>query len=85
MLAAYEKYRNLALDGMATQSSTFRESRAERATDGNADGIFAHNSCSMTENEHDPWWMITFNNNILVYTVDIANRADCCGMLLTLS
>ena len=70
---------NLALEGIASQSSQHGRGYARKAIDGNTDGNFFHGSCTHTSDNNDPWWMITFKNMILVDEVIIANRADCCG------
>ena len=70
---------NLALEGIASQSSQYGSGYARKAIDGKTDGNFSHGSCTHTSHNNDPWWMITFKNMILVNEVIIANRADCCG------
>ena len=72
-------WRNHALKGIASQMSTLGENTAVRGVDDNADNIIAHNSCSVTHNENDPWWMVTFHNVIQVIEVAIASAQN--GML----
>lgn len=62
-----------ALKGIASQISTLREYKAQLAMDGNADNILAHNSCSVTDNETDPWWMVTFGDIVRFYGVEIVS------------
>ena len=64
---------NHVLEGIASQISTLGENKAERAVDGSADNIYAHNSCSATHKETDPWWMFTFNYVILFSDVAIVS------------
>jgi len=77
-----ELEKNLALDGIAIQSSTYQSSNAQRAIDGKPDANFHHGSCSQTSRENDPWWRVTFKRLLLVKEVTIVNRADCCGELV---
>ena len=70
---------NVALEGSATQSSSYYNNKAQWAIDGNTDGVYDHRSCTHTKKEKNPWWMVTFRKKIMVYEVIITNRADCCG------
>ena len=63
---------NHAYRGVARQSSTFRNSFANKSIDGKLD----QSSCSMTKFESNPWWSVTFINVMQVHMVTIA------GMLL---
>ena len=70
----------------ARQSSNQIELRASapKAVDGNADGIFGHNSCSKTIRDTSyisVWWRVQLYRLIQVDGVVITNRADCCGEL----
>ncbi|XP_077341326.1 fucolectin-like [Lithobates pipiens] len=59
--AQCQSYRNVALQGRATQSSILTlvehgyQSPAINAVDGNQDSYFYHGSCSHTNNELSPW------------------------------
>ena len=75
---------NIARQGVATQSQVpllKAKGAARYAIDGNTDGIFAKRSCTQTSRVNDPWWMVTFTDDILMTDVIITNRADCCGEL----
>jgi len=74
-----ELWKNLAIDGTAKQSSTYENSTAHRANDGNPDSNYYHGSCSHTWYETDPWWTVTFKRLVLVNEVILVNRGDCCG------
>ncbi|KAI0208186.1 hypothetical protein LSAT2_007133 [Lamellibrachia satsuma] len=74
--------KNLAREGIATQSTTFGGYSASFAIDGNADSNFDHRSCSKTNGETRPWWMVTFKNLVLVQDVVIVNRAGEYGARL---
>ena len=75
--------KNLARLGVATQSSTSSKGHARNAIDGNLDGVFSHNSCTLTSASTNPWWKVTFNDLILFHEVIVTNRADCCGTILS--
>ena len=75
--------KNLARQGVATQSSTSSNGLARYAIDGNADGDFMHHSCSHTSESTNPWWKVTFKDEILLDHIIITNRADCCGTFLS--
>ena len=78
-----EFWRNIALNGNATQVSTRAGTKPEFAIDGNIDGDMSHKSCIRTDTYQDyPWWKVTFKYHILVREVIIVNRALCCGKLL---
>ena len=77
-----ELWENLAIEGIATQSSNYENSTAQQANDGNPDPNYHHGSCSHTRYETDPWWRVTFKRVVLVKEVIIVNRADHPGMLI---
>ena len=70
---------NFALEGTAAQSSTYVGHGANLAIDGNADSNFDHKSCSHTNMNLRPWWMVTFKKMVLVRDVVIVNRAGLAG------
>jgi len=72
-------YINVAENGVASQSSTGWNGVADRAIDGNADSNYWGDSCSHTGDINDGWWKLDFDEDILVNSVIIYNRADCCA------
>ncbi|MEU2431585.1 discoidin domain-containing protein [Streptomyces sp. NPDC007861] len=68
---------NLALGRPAEQSST--QGAAERANDGNVDGIWGHGSVSHTLQEQQPWWQVDLGNTQELGSVTVWNRVDCCA------
>ena len=74
---------NLARLGVATQSSTLANGPARYAIDGNVDGVYSHHSCTYTTPSTNPWWKLTFSDEVLLDEVIITNRADCCGTCLS--
>jgi len=70
---------NVAADGTPSQSSTGSNGLADRAIDGNTNGDYSANSCTHTGDTTDGWWRLDFAENILIGSVIIYNRQDCCG------
>ena len=82
VLFLLELWKNLATEGIATQSCNYQNSTAHQSNDGNPDGDYHHGSCSsQTYPQTDPWWRVTFKGLVLVKEVIIVNRADYYGML----
>ena len=52
------------------------------AINGNADVQFEQNSCSHTDIQNEPWWIVTFKYHIIVSEVLIANDDDDDGKVL---
>ena len=89
-MAGYKKFESITANGRVSQSSVYHISsslplNAEKATDGNVDGILGHLSCAMTMKENYPWWKVVFNDVTRVNGVYIAGRTDCCRKCLTYS
>ncbi|MFI6896868.1 discoidin domain-containing protein [Streptomyces sp. NPDC050256] len=72
---------DLALDAPTEQSST--QGPAERAVDGNTDGIWGHSSVTSTLQESQPWWQTDLGRVTDIGEVVLWNRVDCCGERLT--
>uniref|UniRef100_A0A672LFG1 Fucolectin tachylectin-4 pentraxin-1 domain-containing protein n=1 Tax=Sinocyclocheilus grahami TaxID=75366 RepID=A0A672LFG1_SINGR len=68
---------NLAVDGAATQSSTFTGWFAEKAIDSNR-GLQQNTACSSTLNQTNPWWRLDLRHIYRVSRVVVTNRKDCC-------
>ena len=74
--------KNFALDGVATQSSTYELEHPKTAIDGNVNSDITSNSCTHTQREFYPWWKVTLKRGVLISEVVIVNRGDCCGKCL---
>ncbi|KAJ8007599.1 hypothetical protein DPEC_G00095700 [Dallia pectoralis] len=70
---------NLALNGVAAQSSQFGIYKASVAIDGDRTSDFPTGSCSHTEEETNPWWRVVLSTVYRVSTVSLTNRKDCCS------
>lgn len=70
---------NHALVGVATQSAddpNYPNATADRAIDGNRDGVWAHGSMSATLSMTQPWWQVALAGPQLVHEVVLFARAD---------
>jgi glutaminyl-peptide cyclotransferase len=64
------------------QSSTGFGGVAERAVDGDAGGLWASGSVTHTLLETEPWWEVDLGASAAIDTLEVWNRADCCGWRL---
>ena len=67
---------NLAMGKPAWQSSTKAQRFATQAVDGNRDGDFHDRSCSLTDVDEVPWWVVDLQAEAEIGYVAITNRAD---------
>ena len=73
---------NMALNKPALQSSTYGNGVASIAVDGDLDGTrgpWNNPSIQHTQNENSPWWKVDLEVQTEIKTIEIYNRADCCG------
>lgn len=72
--------RNVALNGTASQSSTFSSSgEAGNANDGSLANNHIMGQCSITQRELSPWWMVDLESPYQIFSVVITNRVlECC-------
>ncbi len=74
---------NLALNGTATQSSTYGDGVPGLAIDGNTNGSGgpwgSNASISHTQSEANAWWQVDLGEIIDIGNINIWNRTDCCG------
>uniref|UniRef100_A0A670J2C1 Fucolectin tachylectin-4 pentraxin-1 domain-containing protein n=1 Tax=Podarcis muralis TaxID=64176 RepID=A0A670J2C1_PODMU len=74
---------NVALAGEASQSSTYSSlGVAGNAIDGSTSSNFNQGSCTHTNSENNPWWMVDLKAQYQVLHVTITNRKDCCAQRL---
>uniref|UniRef100_A0A670J2A7 Fucolectin tachylectin-4 pentraxin-1 domain-containing protein n=1 Tax=Podarcis muralis TaxID=64176 RepID=A0A670J2A7_PODMU len=74
---------NVALAGEASQSSTYNSlGAAGNAIDGSTSSNFNQGSCTHTNSENNPWWMVDLKAQYHVLRVTITNRKDCCAQRL---
>jgi len=69
-------YKNVALGKTATQSSTGYGGTADRAVDGNIDGVFNDNSVTHTNSQAGAWWMVNLGSAFTISSIEIYNRTD---------
>ena len=72
---------NVALQGKASQSSTYDVAVAQRAIDGNTDGRYATGSVAHTNQEDNPWWEVDLQATHPVERIVVWNRAEEGGRL----
>ncbi|KAL0977961.1 hypothetical protein UPYG_G00163900 [Umbra pygmaea] len=70
---------NLALNGVAAQSSLYANTKASDAIDGNKNSYYHAGSCTHTQNDNNPWWRVDLRHVYKVRTVSLTNRGDCCA------
>ncbi|WP_159020759.1 T9SS type A sorting domain-containing protein [Algibacter sp. L3A6] len=69
---------NVALTGIASQSSTAFTALAERAIDGNTDGAFSKQSVTHTETEMNAWWQVDLGVSYNIGQISLYSRTDDC-------
>uniref|UniRef100_A0A674A414 Fucolectin tachylectin-4 pentraxin-1 domain-containing protein n=1 Tax=Salmo trutta TaxID=8032 RepID=A0A674A414_SALTR len=74
----YDIFINVALKGVANQSSLHEYGQAQNAIDGNRESDFFKLLCTHTEHETNPWWRVDLLDMYRVTAVIITNRGDCC-------
>ncbi|XP_072509775.1 uncharacterized protein [Notamacropus eugenii] len=73
---------NIALGKISYQSSTFHPlGSSDKAIDGNEASDFYKNSCTHTNDDFEPWWMVDLTAEFIVDNIMIIPRGDrCMGM-----
>lgn len=75
---------NLAMNGVATQSSTNYDGVASLAIDGDSSSMFNDGSVTHTASELNPWWQVDLGDEYPIATVNIFGRTDpCCDQRLS--
>uniref|UniRef100_A0A4W5QSM7 C-type lectin domain-containing protein n=1 Tax=Hucho hucho TaxID=62062 RepID=A0A4W5QSM7_9TELE len=67
---------NLAMNGVATQSSLYGNRDASDAIDGKRNTHYE--SCTHTLKDSNPWWRVDLLNEYRITEVTLTNRGDCC-------
>jgi hypothetical protein len=68
---------NYARSQPASQSSEGWDGSPSRGVDGNTNGAYGGGSCTHT-NASPSWWMVDLGDPIVVSSVAITHRTDCC-------
>jgi hypothetical protein len=63
----------------ASQSSVYLDAGAEKALDGNTDGVVGNGSVTHTNQEKNAWWQVDLGKSAEVTSIEIFNRTDCCS------
>ena len=67
---------NVALKGVAKQSSTYMGAAAARAIDGKTDGEYDKGSVAHTESQDNPWWEVDLKEARALERIVVWNRAE---------
>ncbi|KAJ1174186.1 hypothetical protein NDU88_006009 [Pleurodeles waltl] len=71
---------NVALNGTTRQSSTYDKFGASaNAIDGSLITNYLKSTCSHTDLDIEPWWMVDLGRVYQISFVVILNRGDCCS------
>ena len=72
---------NIAKGKPSWQSSDYQPDSAPRqsslAVDGNVNSNWFNGSCSQTQMQYDPWWMVDLGKEYPVDKVLVTSRGDC--------
>ena len=77
-LEVFSDDRNISPSGIASQSSTYTNSIADRAIDGDTSGDYFLHSVSSTNAERNPWWQLDLGRERSISKIILFNRMDCC-------
>lgn len=72
----HDTEKNIAIGGIATQSSQYQIGNPNKAIDGNRDSDVTHGSCSITKCEFTPWWRLDLLKTYKINTVTVTVRGD---------
>lgn len=67
---------NLALSGVATQSSTQSSYSASLAINDNVDGVLSNGSAAQTTQELNPWWQLDLGANDTIGSINLFNTTE---------
>ncbi|XP_058240219.1 fucolectin-like [Hemibagrus wyckioides] len=70
---------NVALGGIATQSSVHASCTGSFAIDGNRESNAIFYPCAHTNADYNPWWRVDLLAVYDISNVIITNRGDCCS------
>jgi len=73
---------NVALGGLATQSTTMAGTTPGRAIDNNTNCSWSGSSCTHTNDGAAEWWMVRLNTPTVIHSIVATNRCDCCSFRL---
>ena len=81
-VGVFSQGRNIAMEGTASQKSTYANALASRAIDGNMAGEFNKGSVAHTaENTDDPWWEVDLKASQPIDRIVVWNRAEAAERL----
>ena len=77
--------RDVALGGIATQSSTVNGAHAALAVDGDTNGLMAGNSMALTNTEATAWWQVDLGQSADIFRVDLSSRVEMADFAIFVS
>jgi putative heme-binding domain-containing protein len=72
----FSNLKNVALGGVASQSSTEFEAAASRAIDGGTSGEFRSKQLTHTSTSSNPWWEVALANPAVIERIVVFNRIE---------
>uniref|UniRef100_A0A8C5QUD9 Fucolectin tachylectin-4 pentraxin-1 domain-containing protein n=1 Tax=Leptobrachium leishanense TaxID=445787 RepID=A0A8C5QUD9_9ANUR len=73
------KLNNVAPQGIPSQSSYFGSKLEVRAPiDGSLRSNYMAGECAHTKKEMNPWWRVDLKSKMVIQSVAITNRLECC-------
>ncbi|XP_053577049.1 uncharacterized protein LOC128666463 [Bombina bombina] len=70
---------NIALNGLAYQSSIDEEGGPHNAVDGSLNNANPTTQCAITKKDNGPWWTLDLKSEHKIFSIAITNRGDCCS------
>lgn len=72
---------NVGRKGQATQSSTEMDEVANRAIDGDTNGVISNGSVARTAEQEDPWWEVDLKSEQPVERIVLWNRSEKSNLI----
>uniref|UniRef100_A0A8C5WL30 Pentraxin (PTX) domain-containing protein n=1 Tax=Leptobrachium leishanense TaxID=445787 RepID=A0A8C5WL30_9ANUR len=71
--------KNVAPRGTPSQSSYYgKKHQARSAIDGSLASNYLGGDCAHTKQDLNPWWRVDLKSKMVIQSVAISNRGDCC-------
>ncbi|XP_075067707.1 fucolectin-6-like [Mixophyes fleayi] len=67
---------NIAINGEASQITTYLTNWANKSIDGNIDSDYFHYSCSHTNSSYNAWWQLDLKQSYKIAKVVVTGRSD---------
>uniref|UniRef100_A0A8C5QRS9 Pentraxin (PTX) domain-containing protein n=1 Tax=Leptobrachium leishanense TaxID=445787 RepID=A0A8C5QRS9_9ANUR len=67
---------NVAVHGIASQSSVDGDGEARKAVDESLNNDASKDQCAKTKEEPDPWWTVDLRSDHKIFSIAVTNRGD---------